>query len=251
MPAVRKQPSVRGKSIAERVLPALERMQTLSTAECANNFITLVHEIGFAGTIAGAWAGVGRQRRYRFFFVDRPRPWFDFYERNDFVHDDPVVAESRRRISPFWHSEMSREVKLNRRQKELIDAFYAFGWKDVFAVPVHGPGSLQGLVTMITKADLTLTPVDRALLQVTARTVWERCRISEGFGVGSTDRPQLSAREVECLQWAAAGKSDNDIAGLLAIKPATAHFHIEEAKRRLGVRTRIEAVAVGILHGLI
>jgi LuxR family quorum sensing-dependent transcriptional regulator len=62
---------------------------------------------------------------------------------------------------------------------------------------------------------------------------------------------KLSAREVECLQWAAAGKSDADIAVLVGIRPATAHFHIEQAKRRLGVRSRVEAVAVGVLRGIL
>jgi DNA-binding CsgD family transcriptional regulator len=33
--------------------------------------------------------------------------------------------------------------------------------------------------------------------------------------------------------------------------PATAHFHVERAKKKLGVRTRVEAVAVGVLHGII
>jgi LuxR family quorum sensing-dependent transcriptional regulator len=81
--------------------------------------------------------------------------------------------------------------------------------------------------------------------------VWERCRTSEAFGAFDPDRTQLSAREIECLQWAAAGKSDTDIAVLVGIKPATAHYHIERAKKRLGVRTRVEAVAVGVLNGVI
>jgi hypothetical protein len=42
-----------------------------------------------------------------------------------------------------------------------------------------------------------------------------------------------------------------DIPIILGIKPATAHFHIEQAKKRLGVKTRVEAVAVGVLHGVI
>jgi LuxR family quorum sensing-dependent transcriptional regulator len=84
-----------------------------------------------------------------------------------------------------------------------------------------------------------------------ARTVWERCRTLVGFGVSGPDQTQLSPREIECLQWAAVGKSDADIAAIIGISPATVHFHVEQAKRRLGVRTRVEAVAMGVLHGLI
>jgi DNA-binding CsgD family transcriptional regulator len=127
----------------------------------------------------------------------------------------------------------------------------AYGWKDVFAVPIHGPGSMQGLVTMATRETLAFDATDCAVLEMMARAVWERCRTSEGFGMFAPERVHLSPREIECLQWAAVGKSDADIAVLVGIKPATAHFHIERAKKRLGVKTRVEAVAVGVLHGVI
>lgn len=110
---------------------------------------------------------------------------------------------------------------------------------------------MQGLVTMATRKALTLGDTDCAILEMMARTVWEQCRMSEGFGTFDPSRTLLSPREIECLQWAAAGKSDADIAVLVGIKPTTAHFHIERAKKRLGVNTRVEAVAVGVLHGVI
>ena len=159
--------------------------------------------------------------------------------------------ESRRRVRPFWYSEVISRLKLSPKQKELYDTGVAYGWKDVFGVPIHGPGSLQGLVTMAARQELKLSLADCAVLEAMARAVWERCRTAEGFGLSVVDLPKLSARELECLQWAAAGKSDADIATLVGIKPATAHFHVERAKKKLGVRTRVEAVAVGVLHGII
>ena len=187
----------------------------------------------------------------RFFFVDWPQDWLEFYQANGFVAHDVLPIESRRRVRPFWYSEVISRLKLSAKQKELYDAGVAYGWKDVFGVPIHGPGSLQGLVTMATRQELTLSLAECAVLETMARAVWERCRTAEGFGVGVADLPKLTTREIECLQWAAAGKSDSDIATLVGIKPATAHFHVEQAKRKLGVRTRVEAVAVGVLHGVI
>ncbi|HLH88179.1 MAG TPA: autoinducer binding domain-containing protein [Xanthobacteraceae bacterium] len=223
----------------------------LGAAECAEHFRAIIRQIGFAACACGAWAGVGRTRRHRFFFVDWPPDWLEFYERGGFFHHDMLAIEARRRVSAMWVSSLMPHLKLTPKQLELVEAFDAYGWKDVFAVPIHGPGSLQGLITMATRTEVSLGAADCAMLEILARFVWERCRTSEGFGISNTDHPRLSLREIECLQWAAAGKSDNDIATLLGIKPATAHFHVEAAKRRLGVRTRIEAVAVGILHGLI
>jgi hypothetical protein len=49
-----------------------------------------------------------------------------------------------------------------------------------------------------------LPAADVAILAAAAHTIWERCRTSEGFGMFDRDRARLSARELECLQWAAA-----------------------------------------------
>jgi DNA-binding CsgD family transcriptional regulator len=237
--------------VVEQGLRFVEQCSARSAAECADDFLAAIRQMGFAAAACGAWAGVGRNRKNRFFFVNWPQDWIDFYETNRFVEHDVVPIEARRRVRPFWFSDIVGRFKLTEKQKQLYDAGAAYGWKDAFAVPIHGPGSMQGLVAMATREALVFNVIDCAILEMMARAVWERCRTSEGFGMFEPDQAQLSPREIECLQWAAAGKSDADIARLVGIRPATAHFHIEEAKKRLGVKTRVEAVAVGVLHGLI
>jgi DNA-binding CsgD family transcriptional regulator len=53
---------------------------------------------------------------------------------------------------------------------------------------------------------------------------------------------RLSSRERQCLELAALGKSDWAISQLLDISEHTVHKHIEAAKRRLGVATRVQAI---------
>ena len=52
----------------------------------------------------------------------------------------------------------------------------------------------------------------------------------------------LSPRELECLAWAARGKSAWDIGQILGITRRTAAFHLDNAKAKLGVRTICQAV---------
>ena len=63
---------------------------------------------------------------------------------------------------------------------------------------------------------------------------------------------RLSPRERECLYWASEGKSSSDIAAILGLSPRTVDSYLEKTCAKLGVRTRIEAVAsavrAGILH---
>jgi LuxR family transcriptional activator of conjugal transfer of Ti plasmids len=53
----------------------------------------------------------------------------------------------------------------------------------------------------------------------------------------------LSPREVECLEWAAQGKSAWEIGIILGISRHTVAAYLESAKTKLGVRTIVQAVA--------
>jgi len=62
---------------------------------------------------------------------------------------------------------------------------------------------------------------------------------------------QLSERERQCLELAAQGKDDWAIGSLLCISERTAHNHIERAKRRLGVCTRVQVIVHALSEGQI
>jgi DNA-binding CsgD family transcriptional regulator len=239
------------ESIVEEGLRFIERCAEANAEAATSDFLKTVDHMGFDGTACGAWAGVGKNRRSRFFFVQWPADWLEFYNTSGAFEVDLLPLEARRRVTPFLWSEIYSGKKLTAAQKAFSEAGWAYGWRDVFAVPIHGPGNLQGLVTLATRTERVFDAKERAVLEIMARTIWDRCRTTEGFGMPASGSSKLSARELECLQWAAAGKSDADIAELIGISRATAHFHIERAKRRLGVKTRVEAVAVGVLEGLI
>ena len=64
-------------------------------------------------------------------------------------------------------------------------------------------------------------------------------------------RVRVTARESEVLAWVAAGKSDWAIGRILNISGKTVNFHVENAKRKLGVGTRVQAVVAAMRSGLI
>ena len=53
----------------------------------------------------------------------------------------------------------------------------------------------------------------------------------------------LSPREMECLRWAAQGKSAWETGKILSISRHTVAFHLDNAKTKLGVHSTIQAVA--------
>lgn len=62
---------------------------------------------------------------------------------------------------------------------------------------------------------------------------------------------RLTDREREALTWAARGKASGEIATILNISERTVNFHIDNAMRKVGAVTRIQAAVKCALLGLI
>jgi DNA-binding CsgD family transcriptional regulator len=81
----------------------------------------------------------------------------------------------------------------------------------------------------------------------TARSVllvasWIACERLKEIELAVNECARLSAREEEALRLAAAGKSDADIGQEMGIVARTVRFHIDNAKEKLGVASRAQAV---------
>ena len=63
--------------------------------------------------------------------------------------------------------------------------------------------------------------------------------------------PTLTKREREVLRLIADGNSYEEVAKALFISPETVRTHVGNAVQKLGVRTRMQAVATALRQGLI
>ena len=215
-----------------------------------DKFHNTIEAYGFSACACGGWAGVGKQRSHRFFFNSWPKDWTDIYNNGRFFQDDPFVQESFRRMVAFTWTELGWDRSLSARGREIDRAARDFGWTEIVGVPAHGPAGYQGFVSIATMGAVEVTSRDRAMLHAIGLAVHHRCRSEAGFGMPELAAP-LTPREIECLQWAAVGKTDWDIGQLLGVTASTAHYHIERAKNKLGVNSRVQAVALTVLRGLI
>ncbi len=84
-----------------------------------------------------------------------------------------------------------------------------------------------------------LDTILRARLARVVRTTMSRREVS------------LSDREAETLTWSARGKTSDEIAQIIGVSRRTVDFHLDNARSKLGVATRIEAVANAIAAKLI
>jgi DNA-binding CsgD family transcriptional regulator len=91
-------------------------------------------------------------------------------------------------------------------------------------------------------------------------TMWRECRILANYFHGHVLRMHghdaeqeilVSARELDCLKWTAAGKNALEASIILGISERTVRFHLNAAREKLGCVTTTQAVAKAIANQLI
>lgn len=177
--------------------------------------------------------------------------WSDFYWHASAFNFDPTVHTALRRYTAFSWS----EIEARRQSKESKDLFAAI--RDIMdvdgglVIPLHDEQGFAGLIGLY-QEERELTGEVRAavkLMAIYALTRAKQMHCEEE--AAETALCPLTHRQRELLSFAAAGKSDWDIAKILGISSHTANDHFEKAKEAMGVRTRAQAVAIAVRRGWI
>jgi DNA-binding CsgD family transcriptional regulator len=204
------------------------------------------------GYAASACRVVARDaQRPRAMFRHWPHDWASVSDAKGFGTRSFVLQAACRRMAPFTWLDILQNQALLTAEREVWDTARDFGWTDGFVVPIHGPHGYLAVVTMGSRErDLDLRVERRAQLQMMAVLAHERYR-TLGNPSSADVRDILSARELECLRWVAAGKTDWEIGIILNLSASTVRFHIDRARIKLDARTRPPAVAQVMLLGLL
>jgi DNA-binding CsgD family transcriptional regulator len=164
--------------------------------------------------------------------------------------DSPLTTACRFESQPFW---VNAEGFRTRQPNAYLDAIdltnfeqRAMTWAAI-AVPVHLPFGQIGAVSF--------NPLDRDKSDLAdnfaewgdAFGLYARTFISTYVQVmGSAQAlpagSRLSKREVECLRWAAIGKTDLEISMIISRSRATVRFHIHNAATKLNAVNRSQTV---------
>jgi DNA-binding CsgD family transcriptional regulator len=152
--------------------------------------------------------------------------------------DHPLVVRSRDTEFPFIMSDCRKALGISEEEWWNYFPDYFRGYDGV-VVPIHYQGKPAWYVAFAgSHPDLSAKVI--AVMSCAAHAGYERFR--ELIDRKTPDSP-LTLREAECLQLVAQGKTDAEIGQILTISPRTVRFHVGNAKTKLGVTTRIQAVA--------
>jgi LuxR family transcriptional activator of conjugal transfer of Ti plasmids len=171
-----------------------------------------------------------------------PTAWTRHYLRARYDRLDPVVRLARESAVPFeWGPDL--RTGTGRHHERFFTEAARFGIRFGLTIPLQNS---QAAMTFATdeRQSRFLDSVERyrPALQLMS-VIFHRHAAAALQPDHTINGVRLSPRELECLEWAARGKSASDTSGILGISRRTVSFHLENAKAKLGVRSIPQAVA--------
>lgn len=181
--------------------------------------------------------------------------WRARYMEAGLARDDDVMRAGLKTTAPITWSGFQEETVVTSGQKRIFNEAGEFGIRDGAVFPLHELDGSLSMVSMFASDALAVDAKSLAALHMLAiyySIAVRRIRGDLKPKIKKAQRPLLTDRQRECLQWVRAGKSDWEIAQILGLSQHTVVEHLEQARKRLGVRTRtqavIEAIAAGLIH---
>jgi len=239
-------PSMSG--ILRQAFDLLDGVEAAPTAADAGRaFFDKLKPLGFGAISARSHAILPDDPREYFYYRETPHGFNDVYAQRNFAQSNFVTRGARQQASAFlWSSVNAGDPRHARSDREMWGVLADFGLSDGIAIPSHGPGYL-GVISLSWWRFEHGDDFRRALI-LAGHYVHERMR---ELSPPLLEPIMLTPRERDCLAFVAQGKSDWDISQILGIAESTVHVHVEKAKKRLGVKTRMQAVAKLVRTGAI
>lgn len=186
-----------------------------------------------------------------FWYSNWPQDWLDLYAREGFAVHDPVPRAAATLVAPVSWADLRDGATgsvLTAEALRVMDAGAGFGFRGGLVVPIHGPGASLA-VASFAGPDKQLARSEMATLHMAAFYAHDRLLALHR----RADKPgsPLSQREAEALEWVLAGLGDDAIAAKMCVSARTARFHVDNARMKLGCRTRAQAAAAALAQGLL
>jgi LuxR family transcriptional regulator, quorum-sensing system regulator BjaR1 len=156
---------------------------------------------------------------------------------------DPIALSALRSKHPFTWAEAREHATLMGRK--VMDLVHDYGITHGMMFPMHALHSVSGGVSLGSSHRMELCQLKVRELEIVCSAAYYHLeRMLGPFPYQKL--AQLTRRETECVQFAAAGKSNWEIAAILGIEEDTVKKALGRAGTKLGAVNRAHIVATAI-----
>jgi DNA-binding CsgD family transcriptional regulator len=184
-------------------------------------------------------------------FTTYPEEWKEHYVAEGLQQYDPTLRSAARSVAPVDWKRLQRDDNYSRVFRDAHD----YGLPDQgVTVPIRGIfgeiGLLCACATMPACEWNSLRQEIIGNLLSNAVHLHDTVMNSDPL-LKALRQPNLSNREIEILQWVAAGKSQQDVGDILSISPRTVEVHLRSAREKLCTISTPQAVGRAVSLGII
>ncbi|RYE41525.1 MAG: LuxR family transcriptional regulator [Hyphomicrobiales bacterium] len=170
------------------------------------------------------------------------------YDRAAMLPNSPLFGRVLNTTVPFVIDLEQQAAGKSGREAEVLTLFKSYNMERVALLPVCDPDGHRGVVSFYGERQL---PTHQEMLELTMIAIQVFDRL---YQIGRNDhRPgeDLTEREIDCLNWTAAGKTSAEISEILGLSEHTVNHYLNRATRKLDTVNRTQAVAKAIRTGII
>lgn len=183
-----------------------------------------------------------------------PESWIEQYIADNIVANDPVLLASHRTNMGFCWSEIPNLIAVTQAHRAIRERTVKAGVDEGFTVPANVPGEANGSCNFAMATGRALPDDNLKMAQLIGGFAFQAARAMVFNAIPKSKRPikgPLTQRQLECVLFAARGKSDWEIGQILGISPGTVKRHIEAARAHYEVASRMQVVMRVLFEGQI
>ena len=175
-----------------------------------------------------------------------PAELISLFDREGLLQKSFVLHRLNRSTVPFGYD--LDTVVFEGEGPDVRDIFGRFGIVRGHCFPVHDSAGVRGAVIIGGTGPGLIRQQVMELLYISVH-VFERLAAIRNLDVRTGEL--LTERELDCLNWTAAGKTSAEIADILGLSEHTVNHYLNRAAKKLDTVNRTQAVARALRIGLI
>lgn len=172
---------------------------------------------------------------------DLSREWVEHYMQDHHHVNDPVLRAAISQTLPVtWGPDFLAGERSTGEDRMMRDAA-EWGLRYGITVVVRASNGTLGMLSMTSPVAVEDDPLRAGVFHLVALHLHEHAQAR--LGAEQCAPVALTARELDVLMWSSEGKTAAEIGDILEITARTVNAHLGSAMRKLGVYSKVHAVA--------
>lgn len=230
------------------LLSAARDLSSSSTVdELSEIFYIQIRQLGLTCAASGIVTGPRAFGANPFHFNNWPPAWGREYDREGYLHVDPLARHALTSGAPASWSDVMASLPRNDPGHQVYAAAVQHGFSEGMVIPLRNGQGEIGMVTM--GGDRPKLNADEATFLIAiASTVFFTAEALHTPAHAASQRGTFTPRELDCIDLMGNGLTGAEIAKALGISRETVVSHMENARRKVGAKSRAHLISIAMRY---